>query len=598
MSSRSKERIHSILAAGHPDLVTHFRALALAIPDKVALTYLARGEEEEGSITFAGIDAHARSLAAWFQHRGAQGERALMLFEAGVESLHAFLGCAYGRVIAVPMPVPLSGNVDRYLSRVRNVVIDGGIRYVLTTSALLEKLRHVAGRMEGLDRVEWLAVDELRDGPERWVEPKVDESDLTYLQYTSGSTAAPKGVMITHRNLMKIIAYNGDIFGYATHGTQGVCWMPYFHDFGLIEGLLMPLAHGMSVYLMSPFSFVQDPVRWLNAIHRYRASHSSGPNFAFDLCVRKTTPEQRARLDLSCWRRANIAAEPIRSATVDRFLETFAPHGFAPEALSPGWGLAEATLVVTAAESGTRYYELDAAKLEKHCVEPRVANKPSRTMVGCGRVWKGPWKVDVKIVDPETFEITPRGQIGEIWVSGDLVAQGYWNRPVETEATFHARIKGLPDDLYLRTGDLGFMDGDELVFTGRRKDLIIVEGRNHYPQEIEKTAESSHPCLRSGCSIAFSVDTDEQEQVVLVCELSKGYSLTDDATTSDLDTITVSRKDVQRAVRRGVAEEHQLRVHDVVFLAPGLIAKTTSGKLQRSSCKSRYLNGTLHQATA
>jgi acyl-CoA synthetase (AMP-forming)/AMP-acid ligase II len=577
--------------ARHRDLLSLFRSVAHAFAEKLAVTHLVHGEEPGRSLTFAGLDQQARSLAAHFQRLRGQGERAIMLVENGVESVYAFLGCVYGRVIAVPMPAPMLGKVERYLPRVRNVIRDGGIRFVLTTAPLARQLRDAAVRMEGLDRLEWLIVDELPDLSRQWAEESVQGHDLAYLQYTSGSTSAPKGVMVTHRNLTMLIEYNGRVLGYNTAGTQAVCWMPYFHDYGLIEGLLVPLAHGMPVYIMTPLDFARDPMRWLNAIHRYRASHSAGPNFAFDLCARKSTPQQRSRLDLSCLHRVSCAAEPIRSSSMKRFIEVYAPHGFAPTALAPSWGLAEATLLVTLSEGGVTYYELDAAELENHRVKPSAQKARSATFVGCGQVGSGPCENEVRIVNPETLELVPPGEVGEIWVGGDLVAKGYWNRPAETASLFHAQIRGSPDKYYLRSGDLGFMDGRELVFTGRRKDLIIVEGRNHYPQEIEETAEKSHPALRPGCSIAFSVDSEGPVRVVLVCELSKGYCLqTQAASSSDIQVV---RKDLEAAIRREVSEDHQIRVHEIIVIPTNTIPKTSSGKLQRSSVKASYLDGSL-----
>ncbi len=589
--------IDSILAAGHKDLITRVRSLAHAIPDRTAITYLDRGEEAGGSLTFAEVDRRARSLAAYFQHRRAQGARAIMLFDAGIELVYAFMGCLYGRVIAVPMPAPGSSKLDRYLVRVKNVIVDGEAHFVLTTASIKQRLQTIARAMQGFENVTWVAVDELEDLSNNWVREPVQESDLTYLQYTSGSTSTPKGVMITHRNMMKVIEYNGLVTGCPAFGTKTVCWMPYFHDFGLIDGLLVPLAHGMPVYLMSPHDFVHDPMRWVNAVDRYRASHSSGPNFSFDLVARKSTLEQRRRLDLSCWRRANNTAEPIRPSSIARFLESFAPHGFSPEAMAPCYALAEASLSVTLAGRGVTYLSLDADEFEQHRIKLRTEGGPIKTMVGCGRVWPGPWHVDVRIVNPETFLLTPPNEVGEVWVSGDLVAKGYWNRPVETEEKFHAQIKDLPGVRYLRTGDLGFIHGDELVITGRRKDLIIVEGRNHYPQDIELTVEKSLPCLRPGCSIAFSVETEDEVRVVFVCELAAGYYLAEEGPEGAAATgVAVSRKELERTIRREVAEEHQLRIHDIVFLVAGLLPKTTSGKVERSGCKLKYMDGVLHES--
>jgi acyl-CoA synthetase (AMP-forming)/AMP-acid ligase II len=360
----------------------------------------------------------------------------------------------------------------------------------------------------------------------------------------------------------------------------------------LIEGLLVPLYNGLPVYIMSPLDFVAHPLRWLKAVHHYRATHSSGPNFAFELCVRKTTAEQRASLDLSCWRTASCAAEPISSGTVERFLNTFESCGFRKEAFYASWGLAEATLLVTGGPGAT-FHRLNAAELEKDHVVYSTGEGPARTMVGCGKTLKGALDVDVQIVDPETQQPTPDGKVGEVWVRGELVAQGYWNRPEETAAIFKAQIKGDNGDRFLRTGDLGFMADGELVFTGRRKDLIIVEGRNHYPQDIEKTAEASHPALRPGCTIAFSLELDGDVQVILAAELNKEYRLVADVSEAENSGHCVTRKEIEKAVRRQVAEDHQIRIHEVVLISSNTIPKTSSGKLQRSACRQSFLSGSL-----
>ena len=590
-----RKLVDEVRGAGHTTVSSYFHALAAAIPERAAVTRLVDGETEGRSLTFGEMDRRARSLAAYFQGHGAQGTCAMMLLEGGPEVMECFLGCAYGSVISVPMPAPLSGKVERYLNRIKNVILDCDIRFILTTSGILNRLRAVADEIDGLSGVEWIAVDTLTDLSEAWIAPEQSADDIAYLQYTSGSTSTPKGVMITHHNLIKILEYNGVGTGCSTVGTQSVTWLPYFHDFGLIEGLLLPLAFGMSVYAMTPFDFVKHPVRWVNAIDRYRASHSSGPSFAFDLLARKTTEEQRSVLDLGCWKRANNAAEPIRSSSIERFLEAYVPSGFAREAMAPAWGLAEATLMITLAETGPRYYSLDADALRRDIVREARSGEPSIQMVGCGRVARGTsCKVDVRVVNPDTFELSPPGVIGEVWVSGELLAKGYWKRPEDTEEKFHAQIKDLPGERHLRTGDLGFMDGDELVFTGRRKDLIVVEGRNHYPQEIEKTAEASHPALRPGATIAFSVDTDDLPRLVVVSELSDDY-FGGEAFDTASGTLSALRRELERSIRSEVAEEHQIRVHDIVFISTGSIAKTTSGKLQRSVCREQYVNRSLSE---
>lgn len=573
------------------DLGAHIRTIVAGAPTRRALTHLVKGEHPGATLTYAALDRAARSVAALLQARKAQGERALMLFNAGIDSVTAFLGCLYARVVAVPLPAPFSGRVHRYLPRVEAVVKDANVRFVMTTSDILRQLQELAAKIPAFREVEWIAMDSLPDRSEEWKREAIQDSDLCYLQYTSGSTSTPKGVMISHGNLMRICEYDSRLLDLSPGEHCAICWMPYFHDYGLIEGVLVPLFNGYQVYIMSPLDFVQNPIRWLNAINRYRATVSSGPNFAFELCVRKSTPQQRAVLDLSCWRTASCAAEPINSGTVKRFLDSFVPCGFHPEAFYPAWGLAEATLLVTG-KSGAVFYDLDAAKLEQDRIRVANGSGPFRTMTGCGIPLSHLFDVDVRIVNPETFLPSAPEEVGEIWVGGGLVAQGYWNRPEETAAIFHAQIHGVTGKKFMRTGDLGFIAGDELVFTGRRKDLIIVEGRNHYPQDIEKTAEASHPALRPGCSIAFSLEQDGEVRVVLVAELNKEYGIEGTSGTGEAQRI-VSRREVEAAIRMEVSEDHQIRVHHIELVQPNTIPKTSSGKLQRSACRQKFLSGDL-----
>lgn len=587
--------VQSVEVTRHHDLGAHIRSIVTEAPRLRAVTHLVRGEEEGTVLTFADLDRVARSIGAFFQAKEAQGERAIMLFDGGIEPVAAFFGCLYSRVVAVPLPAPLPGRINRYLPRVEKVVKDAGVKFVLTTTLIMDQLQELASTIPAFKQLEWIAIDTLADMADEWREEPIQETDLAYLQYTSGSTSDPKGVMISHGNLLNVCEYNSALLSISKREGCAICWMPYYHDYGLIEGLLVPLYNGLPVYIMSPLDFVAHPVRWLNAIDRYRATNSSGPNFAFELCVRKTTPEQRAGLDLSSWRAASCAAEPISSGTIERFLKTFAPCGFSPGALLPAWGLAEATLLVTA-KRGATFHRLDADELEHGRIVYSEDGARTRTKVGCGRILKGVLDVDVQIVDPETLGPSSEGKVGEVWVRGELISQGYWNRPEETASVFRAQINGGNGDCFLRTGDLGFMAGDELVFTGRRKDLIIVEGRNHYPQDIEKTAEASHPALRPGCSIAFALELDEEVQIILVAELQKEYRVSEALSEIRNSEHCISRKEIEKTVRRQVAEEHQIRVHEVVLIAPNTIPKTSSGKLQRSACRQSFLAGALTPA--
>ena len=419
-------------------------------------------------------------------------------------------------------------------------------------------------------------------------------SDLAFLQYTSGSTGTPKGVMLSHENLLHNSLRIMQAFE-ITRSQSGVFWLPSFHDMGLIGGILVPLYGGKFNVIMSPVAFLQKPLRWLQAISKYRATISGGPNFSYELCVRKITPEQRATLDLSSWSLAFNGAEPVRPETIDAFCEAFAPCGFRREAFFPCYGLAESTLMVT---GGMKFEPpviraFDAASIETGTALVRTGFAPgTRRLVGSGRELDGQ---DVRIVDPQTCEALPPGRIGEIWVSGPSVAQGYWNRPDATKETFGAML-ALPDahsqtqsakkwrpnpGPYLRTGDLGFFDNGELFVTGRLKDLIIVRGRNHYPQDIEHSVEEASPLVRAGSVAAFSVDVDGRERVVVVAELERGKR--------DSDEIAASFD----AIRKRLAVEHEVALEAIVMVRPNSIAKTSSGKIQRHACKRQFLEGTL-----
>lgn len=569
------------------------RYYAQVRPNARACMRLIRGEDEGESYSYSELDRRARALAASLQAANARGERALLLADDGIDGLTGFLGCLYAGVISLPLPAPDPGKAHRFLPRFDSVISDAGAKYIVTTSHVLRQIEAAPWRPPA-QALHTILIDAVHlEKADDWRPVEADPDAVAYLQYTSGSTSTPKGVMVSHRNLLSICRYNGRLLDFDSVGAA-VCWMPYYHDFGLIEGLLMPLWHGMPIYVMRPLEFVQKPVRWLNAIHKYRATNSSGPNFAFALSVRKISPAQRAELDLSCWRAACCAAEPINSRTIQAFLDSFGRCGFRPSALRPGWGLAEATLVVTCRQRPV-VYDLDAAQLEKHRVEFSVAGRQVRTLVGCGSVGHNELGVTVRIVDPETCRPSPPGRVGEIWVAGRLLARGYWNRPTETAETFQARIAGSDEGPFLRTGDLGFLVGDELVFTGRRKDLIIVEGRNHYPHDLERTVEQSHPAVRQGCTIAFSVDIDGDERVVIVAEIGREYRVSDSCEAGDTRQ-WIHASDVIKAIRQEVSEEHGIGVWEVVLVRPGAVPKTSSGKLQRSACRASFLSGRLDRA--
>ncbi|WP_198299707.1 non-ribosomal peptide synthetase [Tumebacillus avium] len=556
-------------------LVDLLRYRAQEQPSQLAYRFLI--EDEQVEYSYALLDLKARALGALLQSMGAAGERALLLYPPGPEYVVAFFGCLYAGVVAVPAyPPRQNGNLSRLVA----VASDAQATFALTTDEIYKSFERRHHETPGLQTLRLIATDHL-DGSLAlsWQHPGTDASSLAFLQYTSGSTSAPKGVMLTHGNLLHNLGLIHQNFGIAD-GTKGVLWLPPFHDMGLIGGVLQPLYGGYEMTLMPPVSFIQKPLRWLETISRLGATLGGGPNFAYDLCVQKITPEQRDSLDLSRWETAFTGAEPIRPETLERFSDFFAPCGFRKEAFYPCYGLAEGTLFVTGGVKLTApvTLALDGEALEQN----KVRHAPQRTdqarlLVGCG----SPERTDqrVLIVNPETFAVCAEDEVGEIWVSGPSVAQGYWEAPEKTEETFGARL-AMGEGPFLRTGDLGFLVEGELFVTGRLKDLIIIRGRNHYPQDVEFTVSEAHLAVPAGAVAAFSVEVDGEERLVVVTEVERAHRK------GNLAEVTAS-------IRQGVAEHHELQTYGVVLIKPASIPKTSSGKIQRHACRQRFLDGTL-----
>jgi len=541
-----------------------------------AFTYLVDGELEEIHLTYQELDRQARAVAARLQEMNLTGERALLLYPAGLDFIAAFFGCLYAGVVAVPAYPPRR---NRSLSRIQAIADDADAKIALTTFPVWERVQSVLDTSPDLQKIAWLCTDQLHPGTEEaWQAPDVHGDTLAFLQYTSGSTGTPKGVILTHSNLM----HNSASISYAfehTRSGKGVFWLPSYHDMGLIGGILQPMYIGQANVLLSPMSFLQKPFRWLKTISRTRATISGGPNFAYDLCVRKITPEQRDTLDLSRWCLAFNGAEPVRAETLDAFTRMFEPVGFRREAFYPCYGMAEATLIVSggfkAALPVVRTF--DAEALENHQVVDALADEEgARELVGSGGNL-----LDQRIViaHPEHMVQLPPDQIGEVWVAGPSVAQGYWNRPEETARTFHAYLRDSGEGPFLRTGDLGFMQDGELFITGRLKDLIIIRGLNHYPQDIELTVGKCHPRIRPDNGAAFTVEVGGNDRLVIVQEVERRQQ-------RELDGVYDS-------IRREVSAEHELQVEAVVLIKAGSIPKTSSGKIQRHACKAAFLDGSL-----
>ena len=547
--------------------------------ESLVFRYSADGSAEGGDeLTFGALDERARALAAWMLARGLGGARVLLVFPPGLEFVSAFFGCLYAGAVAVPASVP---RPNRPMDRLRSVVEHARPAALLTTAGLLPTVEKWRAQVPALADAPWLAVEAVPDSRARdWRDPEARPGDLAFLQYTSGSTSTPKGVMVTHENLLQNSALIQQSFR-ATRESRGVFWLPLFHDMGLIGGVVQTLYCGGFSTLMSPVSFLQRPVRWLEAVSRTGATISGGPNFAFDLCARKVTEEQKAGLDLSRWSVAFNGAEPIRAETLDRFAEAFASCGFRREALLPCYGLAESTLLVTGkrAEDAPRTFTARAADLD---LDRAVAADPgapgTRTLVGSGPAFEG---LRVEVVDPVSSIPLGDGRIGEIWVSGPSVTAGYWEQPGATAETFQAQ-RSDGQGPFLRTGDLGFVADGELYVTGRRKDLLIVRGRNVYPQDVEWASHAAHPLARAEGAAAFSIEIEGEERLVVVQEVERPGKAFRPAEVID-------------AVRAAVAGQLDLDVYAVCLLKPASLPKTSSGKVQRRACREAFLGGTLDE---
>ncbi|MDB9513161.1 choline/carnitine O-acyltransferase [Kamptonema animale CS-326] len=562
-------------------LLDLLRYRALHQRDRMAYTFLQDGRKEAGSLNYEQLDRRARAIAAQLQSLNAKGERALLLYPQGLEFIAAFCGCLYAGAIAIPVPPPDPARLKRTLPRLQAIAEDASATLVLTTSRITTQLAENYSQLQEVLGAHWLCTEEIADDwAEQWQPPEVDSNTLAYLQYTSGSTSTSKGVTISQGNLMHHANYLQKDCGY-TSDSVTVTWMPYFHDYGLVQGIILPLYTGTPCYLMTPLAFIKSPFHWLLAISRYRATHTQGPNFAYDQCLRRITLEQRSQLDLRSWQAAGNAAEPINPGVIEEFIETFKPYGFRPEAFAPAYGLAEATLLVSSSPIGKPpvFYVADAAALEKNrVVEALSGNGMVRVIPGCGRLVSD---TKVVIANPETLTRCATNEVGEIWVSDPGVALGYWHRPEDTDKTFQARLQDTGEGPFLRTGDLGFLQDGELFVTGRLKDLIIILGSNHYPQDIEFTIERCHPAVRPNSGAAFSVEVEGQERLVVVQEIERGRSQNLDA------------DEVISSIRRAIAEGHELPVYAVVLIASGSILKTSSGKIQRRACRSAFLSNTL-----
>ncbi|MEE8525842.1 MAG: AMP-binding protein, partial [Thermoanaerobaculia bacterium] len=548
-------------------------------PDRRAYVFLADGEEEAESFTYRALEESSRALAVELRRRAGAGERALLLYPPGLAFIPAFLACLRAGIVAVPasLPRPRRGSV-RFAGILRNA----RPRLALTTAARLDRLRSMSAALPAGADLEWIATDAVGPpAPSEGCPERPASAAVAFLQYTSGATGDAKGVGVTHAALAANERAIQRAFGQSQDSVVAG-WLPLHHDMGLIGNVLQPLWSGGLAVLMAPLAFLQRPRRWLAAIGRYRATTAGGPDFAYGLCVRKIPPAERRGLDLSSWRVAFDGAEPVRAATLDSFTEAFAPHGFRRRAFYPCYGLAEATLFVSGGvpERPPVVRHLEAAPAGLPDAAAGGGEGEAQPLVSSGRAWPGE---EVVIVDAEGRPAAA-GRVGEIWVAGPSVACSYWGREQESRATFGARFADGRGP-YLRTGDLGLLGLDgELFVTGRLKDLMILRGRNIYPQDVETTATASHGALRPDAAAAFSVEADGEERMVVVCEIERRREREAAAAAA--------------AVRRAVLEEHQAALQEAVLIRAGTLPRTTSGKVRRGACREDLLAGRLARVAA
>lgn len=541
-------------------------------------TYLGNGRSEVDTVTYADLEKRAHALANVLLTHARPMDRVVLIYPSGLDFLTAFFGCLYARLVAVPLHSPRPG---RHNDRLTAIIANADASLVLTTRELFRKVERAVRDQAGSPQIEILTTDHLDlSSPQGISVGPIRAEDLAFLQYTSGSTSIPKGVMVSHGNL---IANQRMIHG-TFRGTEDsvvVGWLPLYHDMGLIGNVLQTLWMGGRCVLMSPAAFLQRPVHWLEVISKYRGTISGGPDFAYRLCIEKISDELLSGLDLSCWTVAFNGSEPIRPDTMKRFAKKFEPCGFTQDTFVPCYGLAEATLFVSGKPAGEPpvLYRCSTEKLRGNLAQQDELLDSNHVLAGSGSIAEG---LGVEIVEPETSRLCAVGEIGEIWVTGPSVARGYWRDEQATEELFHAHTT-TSNTSFLRTGDLGFRSGNELFITGRLKDLIILRGQNHYPQDIEATATASDPALATSIGAAFSLENDAGNSVVLVQEVPRQLTSPGELTR------------LERAIRHAVGEQEGITLERVVFVKFGSVPRTTSGKVRRQACRVMYESKTLEE---
>ncbi|MCB0416543.1 MAG: fatty acyl-AMP ligase [Bdellovibrionales bacterium] len=547
-------------------------------PGQNSHIFLRDGQSDEQIITYADLDQKARALAVTLSQFASPGDSVLINHNPGLEYVCSFFGCLYAGVVAIPVYPP---RFNQKLERLDSIVREALPKVALTSGGILDNLSPHFEAHPLLRDLTWVDTEKVNADWRGWKRPDIGADSLAFLQYTSGSTSQPKGVMLSHGNLLSNLECISEAFE-VHDGSSSFSWLPPYHDMGLIGGILEPIYAGIPVTMMSPYTFLMRPFRWLQALTKYKTTFSGAPNFAYELCTHRVTEKQMSELDLSHWELAYCGAEPIRADVLERFSQKFAAVGFKSEAFYPCYGLAESTLMVTGAHRRKApvigYFDRNQLETEGKGVhtEPGLG---ANALVSCG---KTVLDHDVVIVNPRTFEACSEGTVGEIWVSGPSVALGYWKQPESTSRTFGVRLEG-SDRRFLRTGDLGFLFDDELFVTGRIKDMVIIRGRNIFPQDVERAVELSHPSLKVGSGAVVSVEQGGEERLVVIQEVSR-QALRD----VDLDEVVES-------IKSRVVEEFGITPYAISLIKSNSIPLTSSGKVKRQASKLQFLQGELSE---
>ena len=548
-------------------------ARAAAHPDRTALVFLDRGEEAGPPLSYGALFAQARSLAAGLQRRFNPGDRVLLVFPNEPDFIAVLIGCVLAGVVVVPAAMPRNA---RTMAKLWNLAETAAAAAIIVSNSLrgiVEK--HAVIAPAPLDLI---YAEALPSGPMgAWLPPDLSADSLAVLQFTSGSTGNQKGVMVSHGNVLHNCRVLESVCGKG-QDLRMLSWLPFFHDWGLFGTLFLPLFTGGSCFYFDPADFLRRPRRWLEAISALGATVACAPNFAYAACTPFADEPGAPKLDLSRWRLAMIGAEPVRKPTIEGFAAAYAPQGFDRRALFPSYGLAEATLMVTGGDPAAEpvYLDLDRAELTRGRAVDAVPGAPTVPYVGCGKVLLDQ---DLRIVDPVTLAQCADRVVGEVWISGRSVAQGYWRRPEATRDAYSGVLWDAPEKQFLRSGDLGFLVAGELFICGRLKDVIIKAGANHLAEDLEQAMERADPSLRPGCGAAFSVEAAGSERLVLVQEITYG-----------------KRPDLPRligAIQKSVSEDHGVMADAILILAPGTLEKTSSGKIRRQHTRNLFLDGAL-----